>query len=127
MITSGDIEEILYKDLKKFKFKQYRKDAIKDGKVDSERLIVLCGTLEEDVFWSRAFVNINVCVPDFKGMANTKRLTEIERMLCNISSVSKYDESTYRYEVRATSQEEDPDLKCHFVNIRVLFEVLNIK
>ena len=79
MITTGDIEEILYKDLKKFGFKQYRKDAIKDGKVDSERLIVLCGTLEEDIFWSRAFVNINVCVPDFKGMANTKRLTEIER------------------------------------------------
>lgn len=44
MITTGDIEEILYKDLKKFGFKQYRKDAIKDGKVDSERLIVLCGT-----------------------------------------------------------------------------------
>lgn len=126
MITTGDIEEILYKDLKKFGFKQYRKDVIKDGKVDSERLIILCGTLEEDVFWSRAFVNINVCVPDFKGMANTKRLTEIERMLFNISSVSKHDESTYRYEVRSTSQEEDTDLKCHFVNIRVLFEVLNV-
>lgn len=126
MITTGDIEEILYKDLKKFGFKQYRKDAIKESKVDSERLIVFCGTLEEDTFWSRAFVNINVCVPNFKGMANTKRLTEIERMLYNISSVSKHDKSTYRYEVRSTSQEEDPDLKCHFVNIRVLFEVLNV-
>ena len=34
MITTGNIEEILYKDLKKITFKQYRKDAIKDGKVD---------------------------------------------------------------------------------------------
>ncbi len=127
MITTGDIENIMYKDLKKFGFKQYKKDAIKEGKVDSERLIVLCGALEEDTFWSRAFVNINVCVPDYKGMANTKRLTEIERMFKNIESVASQDGSTYRYAVRSTSQEEDSALECHFVNIRVLFEVLNIK
>ena len=127
MITTGDIENILYSDLKKFGFKQYKKNAIKNGKIDSERLIVICGALEEGGIWSRAFVNVNVCVPDYKDMANTKRLTEIERIFKQVSAVNKYDGSTYRYSVRSTSQEEDSDLECHFVNIRILFETLNVK
>lgn len=127
MITTGDVENILFRDLKKYGIKQFRKNAIPSGPVKDERLIVLCGTLETSTIWKNAFVNVNVCVPDIKGEANTKRLTEIERDLYLIGSVSEYDDTVYRYSVDSTRQEEDAALSCHFVNVRVLFEVLNVK
>lgn len=127
MIVTGDIETILYGDLRPYGFKQYRKEAIKNGKVTDERIVVLCGTLQDAPIWKLAIVNVNICVPDVKGEANTKRLTEIERMFYKMHSVSEYDGSTYQYTVKETSQEEDAALKCHFVNLKIYFEVLNIK
>nr|CAJ1852273.1 hypothetical protein AUSP0033_00035 [uncultured phage] len=127
MITTGDIETILFRDLKPYGFKMFRKNAITTGPVKEERLVVLCGSLDKATIWKIAFVNVNVYVPDIKGEANTKRLTEIERKLAVVSSVSAYDGTVYRYSVDSVSQEKDEALKCHFVNVSILFEVLNVK
>lgn len=127
MITTGDIETILFRDLKPYGFKMFRKNAITTGPVKEERLVVICGSLEKAVIWKTAFVNVNVYVSDVKGEANTKRLTEIERKLSIIRSVSDYDGTVYRYSVDSINQEKDEALKCHFVNISILFEVLNVK
>ena len=38
-----------------------------------------------------------------------------------------YDGTTYHYSIDTIGTEEDTALKCHYVNVRILFEVLNVK
>lgn len=39
----------------------------------------------------------------------------------------RYDGTTYHYYIDTIGTEEDTALKCHYVNVRILFEVLNVK
>ena len=34
---------------------------------------------------------------------------------------------TYRYSIESIGAEADTALKCHYVNVRILFEVINVK
>lgn len=128
MIVTGDIESLLYAKFKELGFKQFRKNAIKEGIVKDERVIISCGSLNSGKYWNQAFVNVNICVPDINGMANTKRLTEIERIFITKSKPYSgvFDETTYRCSIYSIGQEEDIELKCHYVNVRLIFEVLNV-
>ena len=65
-------------------------------------------------------------MPDPYGMADTRRLAEIERMFKHMKKTFRFDGSVCRYTEDGTSQEKDETLKCHFVNIRLLFEMLNV-
>lgn len=70
------------------------------------------------------------CVPDLsENEANTIRLNELEReaMKRFDDVVSTYDGTTYRYSIESIGTEADTALKCHYVNVRILFEVLNVK
>ena len=61
--------------------------------------------------------------------ANTIRLNELERQANKLfdDEVSIYDGTTYRYSIESIGTEADTALKCHYVNVRILFEVLNVK
>ena len=125
MIVSGDVATILAEDLKALCENIYRKGAIPVCKVTSERIVILPKILKDSTYWSKGFVEVNFCVPNIETMANTKRLTEVERLLKPIEDVSVFDNTRYRYSVESISQEEDKPLDCWYVNARVLFEVLN--
>ena len=127
MITTGDIEDILIRDLKPFGIITYKKGAILEGEVVAERITVMPKEPKPSAYWVKSFVEVNFCVPDLAGLANTKRLTELERQAVGLRSVSSFDGSTYRYKVYSTNQEKDTALKCHFVNVKILFEILNVK
>lgn len=127
MITTGDIETILIRDLKPFGLETYRKNAIPEGKVLSERITVIPKEPKTTAIWKKRFVEVNFCVPDMEGWANTKRLDELERQASDLRSVSTYDGSTYRYSVYSTNQERDAPLDCQFVNVKILFEILNVR
>ena len=78
-------------------------------------------------------MNINFCVPDlFNGDANTIRLQEIERMVKPVfkrGDTVYYNGSHCDYENGGDnwlSTEEDTELKCHYVNVSILFKVLNL-
>lgn len=73
---------------------------------------------------------MNLCVPDLsENEANTIRLNELERQAMKMFDdiVSSYDGTTYRYSIESIGTEADTALKCHYVNVRILFNVLNIK
>lgn len=126
MITTGDIATILVNDLKPFGIVTYKKGAIPEGKVTAERITVIPKEPKPGTYWVKGFVEVNFCVPDIGGMANTKRLNELQRKAAGMRSVSSFDGSTYRYKVYSTNQEKDP-LGFHFVNVKMLFEVLNVR
>ena len=119
MIVTGDIETILVRD--------YKKDAIPEGKVTEERITVISKEPKPGTYWIKRFVEVNFCVPDINGMADKSRLTELERQASGLRSVSSFDGSIYRYKVYSTHQETDAPVKCHFVNAKIMFEVLNVR
>ena len=100
MIVTTDIGNILYRDCKAFGI-----DIVPDGEV-------------------------NLCVPNLsENEANTIRLNELERKADKLLDdvVSTYDGTTYRYSIESIGAEADAALKCHYVNVRILFEVINVK
>ena len=40
--------------------------------------------------------------------------------------VGEYDGSSYYYSIDSIGTEADTALKCHYVNVRILFQVLNV-
>jgi hypothetical protein len=126
MIVTGDIATILYKKLLGFGIEVYKGGTFPTSKVTKERIVIIPKRQSSSKYWKKGFVEINFLVPD-DGRANTKRLTELERMANQLEGYGVSDGNSYRYGVESISQEEDTSLECHFVNCRILFEVLNTK
>ena len=81
-------------------------------------------------YWKKSFAEVNLCVPNLsENEANTIRLNELERKAGKLLDdvVSTYDSTTYRYSIESIGTEADTALKCHYVNVRILFEVINVK
>lgn len=130
MIVTTDIGNILYRDCKALGIEVYQKGNIPDGEVTTERVIIRTKSQTPSKYWKKGFVEVNLCVPDVDiDTANLIRLAELEREAMKILDdvVSSYDGTTYRYSIDSIGTEADTALKCHYVNVRLLFEVLNVK
>lgn len=129
MIVTTDIGNILYRDCKAFGIEVYQKGNIHDGEVTTERVIIRTKSQTPSKYWKKGFVEVNLCVPDIEpNTANLIRLAELEREAMKILDevVGSYDGTTYRYSIDSIGIEADTALKCHYVNVRLLFEVLNV-
>ena len=129
MIVTTDIGNILYRDCKAFGIEVYQKGNIPAGEVTTERVIIRTKSQSPETYWKKGFVEVNLCVPDIKpDTANLIRLGELERQAYSMLDdvVSYYDGTRYRYSIDSIGMEADTALKCHYVNVRILFEVLNV-
>ena len=126
MIVTTDIGNILYRDCKAFGI-----DIVPDGETLTGELIAIHAKKQQPgTYWKKSFAEVNLCVPDLgENSANSIRLGELERRANKLFDdvVSTYDGTTYRYSIDSIGTEVDTDLKCHYVNVRILFEVLNVK
>ena len=131
MIVTTDIANILYKDCKDFGIEVYQSGNIPDEhkELSSERVIVRTKSQSPEAIWKKGFVEVNLCVPDMDGDANLIRLQELERKAQEALDevVGEYDGSNYYYLIDSISIEADTELRCHYVNVRILFQVLNVK
>lgn len=128
MITTTDAANIICKDCRPFGMEVFQEGLIPEEELTNERITVHAKRQSEESYWTKCFIEVNFSVPDKSGEADLIRLNEIEReALARLDSVGEYDESYYRYSVHSSSHERDLSFKCHFVNVRLLFEVLNIK
>ena len=131
MIVTTDRGNILYRDCKAFGIELVSAwDELKD-EVTTETAVIITKRQQPGKYWKKGFVEVNLCVPDLDalGTANTIRMGELERQAMKILDdvVSSYDGTTYRYSIDSIGTEADTALKCHYVNARILFEVLNVK
>ena len=131
MIVTTDIANILYKDCKAFGIEIYQSCNIPDEhkKLSSERVIIRTKSQSPETYWKKGFVEVNLCVPDMDGDANLIRLQELERKAQEVldEAVGEYDGSNYYYMIDSIGIEADTELRCHYVNVRLLFQVLNVK
>ena len=131
MIVTADIANILYKDCKAFGIEVYQAGNIPDEhkELSSERVIIRTKSQSPETYWKKGFVEVNLCVPDMDGDANLIRLQELERKAQEVLDevVGEYDGSNYYYLIDSIGTEADTELRCHYVNVRILFQVLNVK
>lgn len=130
MITTADIADILFEKCKALGTEVFRRGAIPDGCVKKERVVILPKEQSPETYWQKSFVEVNICVPDIgNGVANISRLQELERLAKRLfnGAAGEYDSSYYAYDISSISGiNRDEALKCHFVNVRILFQVLNV-
>lgn len=129
MIVTTDIANILYRDCKVFGIDIVPQGVTLVGELKSERIVIHAKRQQPGKYWKKSFAEVNLCVPDLsENEANSIRLQELEREATKrFDAVESYDGTTYRYSVASIGTEEDTSLKCHYVNVRILFEVLNVK
>ena len=129
MITTSDIVDILYEVCAPFKMPIYRKGAIPEGVVTSERVVILPKDQSSQTYWRKCFVEVNLCVPDISDdVADLTRLQELERQAQDLFDgvAGEYDSSYYLFSIESLSgANRDDGMKCHYVNVRLLFQVLN--
>lgn len=130
MIVTTDIANILYRDCQTFGIDIVPHGKKLMGELKSERIVIHSKSQQPGTYWKKSFVEVNLCVPDLKkGEANTIRLNEMEKEAQELFDgvTGCYDGVSYFYSIDSIGTEEDTDLKCHYVNVRLLFEVLNVK
>lgn len=130
MISTKEIEAIFIKDLQELMDVSsiYVTDDIPDGKVETERMTIHVKPVQcSDSLYDKCYVEVNWAVPDNDIRPNHNRLAEVERVLVTYlddDHVGEEQGTWYRYGVES-HQVEKSELECHFVNVRVLFEILN--
>ena len=130
MIVTTDIANILYRDCQTFGISIVPHGKKLTGAMKSERIVIHAKKQHPETYWKKSFAEVNLCVPDLKeGEANSIRLNELEKQAQERFDgvTGRYDGTTYHYSIDTIGTEEDTALKCHYVNVRILFEVLNVK
>lgn len=130
MIVTTDIADILYRDCKDFGIMIVPFGKTLTGEITEERITIHVKGQTPEKIWEKCFVEVNLCVPDLGvNIAHTLRLKALERAAKEKfrSVTGTFDGTRYLYEVDTISIEADTALKCHFVNCRILFNVLNVK
>lgn len=127
MIVTKDIEKIVVKDLSDMfpVQKIYCTDDVPDGKVTEERITVHVKRISIATYFNRNFVEVNWCVPDLCGRPDSVRLGEAEHQLSSFEATGEYDDTPYRYGTESMEIVKS-ELGCHYVNLRLLFEQLNV-
>lgn len=129
MIVTTDIADILFQDCKDFGITTivpFGKTLT--GELKDERITIHVKGQTPSKYWEKCFCDVNLCVPDLGiNIANTLRLKELERKAKELfkSVTGEFDGTRYNYGVETIHIEADTALKCHFINCRLLFNVLN--
>lgn len=129
MIVTTDIGNILYRDCGAFGIDIVPNGETLTGELKSERIVIHPKKQQPGTYWKKSFAEVNLCVPDLsENEADSIRLNELEREANKrFDMVNTYDGTRYRYSIESIGTEADTALKCHYVNARILFEVLNVK
>lgn len=130
MIVSSDIANILYRDCKAFGIQIVPDGETLTGEITAERIVIHAKSQQPGKIWKKGFVEVNLCVPDLGvNSANSIRLGQLERQAQSLLDdiIGSYDDTHYYYGIAKIGREQDTNLKCHYVNVRILFEILNVK
>lgn len=129
MITQETIGEILFdKCAEAFAdVPIYLKGSEPIGEIDTERVVIITRRIESGKYWNRSMCEINYCVPNRANEKDGIRLKEAQVMMKPLhSGCGICENERYRFKKMSVGEEEDSDLRYHFVNLKVLFEILNV-
>lgn len=129
MITTTDTANILYRICQAFRMPVFQEGNIDKGKIGKDgRVVIHVKEQTSESKWKKGFVEINFFVADIRdGVADLIRLNELERKAHKILNVvGRHDGLTYKSTVASSVVMEEKTLNAHFVNVKVLFRVMNV-
>lgn len=127
MITPGDATNIIYKDCQLLGINGvFHSGDEPKGEITTERIVIIPKKQESGRIWKKGFIEVNICVPDKDGRKDKIRTDELERIAGKLfkKKTGIWDGTRYVYSSDVFT-EADTALKCHYVNVRILFKVLN--
>ena len=131
MIVTTDIANILYKDCKAFGMEVYQSGNIPDEnkELSSERVTIIAKWKSPEAIWRKGFGKENLGVQNRNGKANQIRWRGLEGKGREVltDGVGRLEGSGNYNWMDKIGTEADTALKCHYVNVRLLFQVLNVK
>lgn len=136
MLTQKDIGHVIYDDCCFLNLPIYLKDSLPDAEVVSgeervqPRVVIRPKFVANDkTYFNDCTVEVNIVFPDIDGECNpklgdcySKALKELDNDKCG-----RCGEEFYRYHVERHGIEADENLSCHYANITLLFEILNVR
>ena len=94
-----------------------------------ERIVIHAKQQQRGDYFYKGFVEVNAVVPDIFGKADHARLQEIEGIFTGAfkyDTVGTHGTDTYRYGLESERILSEEKSEYHYVNARLLFEILNI-
>lgn len=130
MITTGDISNILYSDIKSIGVRVIADGSKSVGEVMEEFVIIHTKREIAGERWNSTVVEVNFFVPDISNTdINTIRYDGIERdvrLAMKGHNTGIINGARYRYKIESVGKEYDEELKNSFLNIKLIFETLNV-
>lgn len=128
MITNTNIGEIIFDRVREWDVEKHIANNMPFSEIKDERLVIVPEKIIDDTYWLKCYVNVNWCVPDKEGESDGIRLGEVEGIMSEIHyGKGEYSNTYYKFKKDSVGIEEDKQMRCHFVNLRLLFNVLNVK
>jgi len=133
MITLSDIANIIYRDCAVFGVERVPDGQTPTGFLDGDRCVVrvVGKRLEKGKYWDKVFAEVNLCVPDLAPLyaeADTPRIGSLLSVAVDEwrdGVTGTWNGTPYYYGIHSTAILADTALRCHYANIRLLFQVLN--
>lgn len=142
MITEIDAGHVIYDDLEFMGLERRLKGHLVKGGLDGEQpivseiipdegmIVILPKSMSADkTYFNECTIEVNILLKDLQYETNPK-LNELLKnaldVLCD-NQVGEIDGDWYRYSVRSHGIEEETKMECHYANITIDFETLNVK
>lgn len=101
------------------------------GEISEERTVIATSKESMGKIWASCIVTMSVLVPDVgSGIANLSRIHSLEQSLLpefREGMVGSRTGNDYSVTLQDISVEADAKLRCHYVCIKLMFEILNTK
>lgn len=141
MITEIDAGHIVYDGFAFMGLERRLKGHLVKGEIDGEEpltteripdegmiIIIPKKRSADKTYFNDGAVEVNIIVPDLDGETNPQLNGLLRKALDGLKHgiVDVSDGTWYRYSVRSHGIEAESSLKCHYANITLDFETLNV-
>lgn len=129
-MTTANIRRVLRRILQPIGPKVCFPEDLPQGELSGERTVIAVSSNAPGKYFASCIATVSLCVPDLsKGVAALSRLGELEKTAVEMFAdgvEGDFGDDNYYISLKAHSIEDDAQLRCHYVCLKLLFETLNV-
>ena len=142
MITEIDAGHVIYDDLELMGLERRLKGHLTKGGLEGERpmvgekipdegmIVIIPKRMSADkTYFNDCTIEVNILLKDIECEANPQLNELLKKAIQTLSDneVGKVEDVWYRYSIRSHGIEQESKLSCHYANITIDFETLNVR
>lgn len=129
-LTTSDIRIICKKIVGSLGIEVCLPEELPLGAIASDRAVIVTSSDDLGKYWGKCIVTISIMVPDVcPKIANMSRLSSYESKVQEMfvdGIAGEYGGDSYLIELQSIGIDNASDVKCHFVNAKLMFNILNV-